>query len=232
MDATTPPFVGIIPTGLPLITNPTSAPSQTAFLYTLPARPFSHIVVFLLPGKILPPGAAIAVYIQRPNSDPPFKFLGGVGPEKESAIFRIKGLVGGGNAEAGVNGGEVDMDAPETPDGNGGITLGISIEPLSDVESKMALLQSQTQQTQFSPMSTTTPTSSALVVANKPGAGRPDTLILAQRIIKNAQNFLASFSGNLANGVEVVPLKAFEEWMKKFEGRVRSDAGFLEREAD
>lgn len=170
--------------------------------------------------------------MQRPNSDPPFTFLGGVGPEKESAIFRIKGLVGGGNVGAGVNGGEVDMDAPETPDGNAGITLGISIEPLPDVESKMALLQNQTQQHQFSPMSTTTPTSSALVLASKPGAGKPDTLVLAQRIIKNAQNFLASFSGNLANGVEVVPLKAFEEWMKKFEGRVRSDAGFLERDGD
>jgi hypothetical protein len=58
---------------------------------------------------------------------------------------------------------------------------------------------------------------------------KPDTLLLAQRIIKNAFNFLASFSGNVNGGVEVVPLKAFEEWWKKFEGRVRSDPGFLER---
>jgi hypothetical protein len=52
---------------------------------------------------------------------------------------------------------------------------------------------------------------------------------LAQRIIKNAFNFLAGFSGT-AGQVEVVPLKAFEEWWRKFEGRVRSDPGFLERD--
>jgi len=52
---------------------------------------------------------------------------------------------------------------------------------------------------------------------------------LAQRIIRNAFNFLASFSGT-AGTVEVVPLKAFEDWWRKFESRIRSDPGFLERE--
>ncbi len=57
----------------------------------------------------------------------------------------------------------------------------------------------------------------------------PSTLVLAQRIIRNAFNFLASFSGQ-AGQVEVVPLRAFEEWWRKFESRVRSDPGFLERD--
>jgi len=57
------------------------------------------------------------------------------------------------------------------------------------------------------------------------------TLVLAQRIIKNAFNFLASFSGTTgAGGVEVVPLRAFEEWWKRFEARISADPGFLERE--
>lgn len=67
-----------------------------------------------------------------------------------------------------------------------------------------------------------------LVLANK----KPDTLVLAQRIIKNAFNFLASFSGNVEGGIEVVPLKAFEGWWGKFEARVRNDPGFLERDGD
>ena len=79
--------------------------------------------------------------------------------------------------------------------------------------------------------STSTPNSSALVPVNR-GGGKTDTVVLAQRIIKNAFNFLASFSGNLDGGVEVVPLKAFEEWWRKFEGKVRSDPGFLERDGD
>lgn len=62
-------------------------------------------------------------------------------------------------------------------------------------------------------------------------AGRPSTKVLAQRIIKNAFNFLASFSGTLGpGGQEVVPLKSFEEWWRKFERRVEVDPGFLERE--
>lgn len=61
--------------------------------------------------------------------------------------------------------------------------------------------------------------------------GQPSTKVLAQRIIKNAFNFLASFSGTLGpGGQEVVPLKSFEEWWKKFERRVEVDPGFLERE--
>ena len=65
----------------------------------------------------------------------------------------------------------------------------------------------------------------------KTGAA-PDTRLLAQRIIKNAFNFLAGFAGNTANGVEVVPLKSFQDWWTKFERRVQNDPGFLERDED
>ena len=108
--------------------------------------------------------------------------------------------------------------------GTGEITLGISLESAESVASQMALLQS-------------TSNSSSLVLAGRGGQGQgktdTETVVLAQRIIKNAFNFLASFSGNIGtNGgreVEVVPLKAFEEWWRKFEGRIRNDPGFLER---
>jgi protein Hikeshi len=165
------------------------------------------------------------VYISLPNANantgPNFKFLGGIGPGKESAIFKISGLTGSGMQNGA--GGEIDMDAPEgLPGASGGeITIGISVETADSVSAQMAALSS----------SNTNPgeQSSALVLA-KPPQQRPNTLVLAQRIIKNAFNFLASFSGNVAGGVEVVPLKAFEEWWKKFEGRLRSDPGFLERD--
>ena len=130
------------------------------------------------------------------------------------------------------NGEEVDMDAPETPTGggiHGDITLGISLESSSSVSAQISALQLSSQPQPTNP-------SSALVIAPRTGTEiqkkGPDTLLLAQRIIKNAFNFLASFSGNINGGVEVVPLKAFEEWWRKFEGRVRSDPGFLERDGD
>jgi len=55
-------------------------------------------------------------------------------------------------------------------------------------------------------------------------SGPVDTKILAQRIIANAFNFLSSF------GSDVIPLKAFQEWWKKFEKKVEQDPTFLERE--
>jgi hypothetical protein len=123
------------------------------------------------------------------------------------------------------------MDAPDS-NGSGAvsgadITLGISLESAESVSAQMAALQSS------HPISSSDANSQALVVAGR-GVGdkKVDTVALAQKIIKNAFNFLASFSGNVNGGVEVVPLKAFEEWWKKFEGRVRSDPGFLERDGD
>lgn len=124
------------------------------------------------------------------------------------------------------------MDAPEGPTGAGGggeLTIGISVESADSVSAQMASLSSASSAA-ASNSAAGGQGSGALVLAKPPAQQRPDTLLLAQRIIKNAFNFLASFSGNVAGGVEVVPLKAFEEWWKKFEGRVRSDPGFLERD--
>jgi hypothetical protein len=207
-----PQLFGIVPTGAPVITTPSNAVSETSYIYTLPARPFNHIVVFLLPGIELPPDTGASVYLAPNTPLPAFKFLGAIGPGKESAIFKVAG-------------GNDDMSAAGTPARE--MLLGISVEPAAQVAAQMATLASSKN---------SGGASSALVPAR---ASAPDTLQLAQRIIKNAFNFLASFSGNVpipgatgTAGVEVVPLKAFEDWWKKFEGRIRSDPGFLERDSD
>ena len=175
-------------------------------------------------GIVLPPNTAAAVYISLPtanaNTGPNFKFLGGIGPGKESAIFKVSGLTSATNGA----GGEVDMDAPLAGTGGAEITIGISVETADSVSAQMAALSTNTGVAGAGGEQ-----SAALVLAKAPQQ-RPDTLVLAQRIIKNAFNFLASFSGNVAGGIEVVPLKAFEEWWKKFEGRLRSDPEFLERD--
>lgn len=202
-----PQLFGIVPTGLPVITVPTSAASETQVVYTLPPRGFSHIVVFLLPGITLPPDTAAAVYLAYPTpsqqgSTPNFKFLGGIGPGKESAIFKI--------GESGAS-------------AAGDLILGISIEPSANVTAQMTTLSAG--KAQSGP--------GTLVLAKK----NPDTVLLAQRIIKNAFNFLASFSGNIPvpgsnglQGVEVVPLQKFHEWWNKFEAKIKNDPGFLERD--
>lgn len=232
-----PQLFGVIPTGCPIITTPTTAPAPTSLLFNLPARPFSHIVVVLLPGITLPPDTAAAVYLaSSPTNEgqaPEFKFLGGLGPGKESAIFKVGGVASNSNA---VNG-EVDMDAPDGGGGRG-LVLGISVESCESVNAQMAALTSSNATLSQQGNTAATP-GNALVRVQNGGAQRTDALVLAQRIIKNAFNFLASFAGNVpvpgssgTAGVEVVPLKAFENWWAKFETRVKNDPEFLMRDAD
>ncbi|PNP41273.1 hypothetical protein TGAM01_v209858 [Trichoderma gamsii] len=200
------PLFGIIPAGQPLITDPTSAPSPTSFLYALPTtKPFSHIVVFLLPNVVLPENSAAAIYLttvrdvaaaQQANSTPDFRFLGGIGPGKESAMFKV-------GADASGS----------------GYMIGVSIESAESVGTRLQELAANK--------------ASSSSNSGSGGASSTPTVVLAQRIIQNAFNFLTSFSGTAGpGGVEVVPLKAFEDWWRKFESRVRSDPSFLEKQAD
>ncbi|KFZ12190.1 hypothetical protein V501_04340 [Pseudogymnoascus sp. VKM F-4519 (FW-2642)] len=192
-----PQLFGVIPTGCPIITTPTTAPAPTSLLFNLPARPFSHIVVVLLPGITLPPDTAAAVYLaSSPTNEgqaPEFKFLGGIGPGKESAIFKVGGTASNGNGSNAING-EVDMDAPEGP-GERNLILGISVESSESVNAQMAALPSSNATLQQRSAAATP--GNALVRMQDGGAQRTDALVLAQRIIKNAFNFLASFAGNV-----------------------------------
>ncbi|KIW90766.1 uncharacterized protein Z519_08549 [Cladophialophora bantiana CBS 173.52] len=189
-------FGVFIPTR-PIITElATVSPNQ--FAISFPASPpFHNVGVFLHPSNLLPPGTAAGVYMQLPGEQG-FKFLGAIGNEKPSALFRV--------------------NLPDSIANNpsaGQVNLGISVEPAQNIQAQMAQLQQQ---------SPTASNSTALV--KRP----PDTRVLAQRIIRNAFNFLASFAGNTANGIEVVPLKSFQDWWTKFERRVQNDPGFLERD--
>ncbi|KAK4176996.1 hypothetical protein QBC36DRAFT_186146 [Triangularia setosa] len=199
---------GLVPAGQPVITVPTTIVSDTSFIYSiLPStspsstKPFSHIVVFLLPGITLPPGAAAAIHLLTPPTNPQsgdfdIAFLGALGHGKSSAIFKLSG---------------------DTT--SAGVAIGIAIEPEAEVAVKMEQLAARTS-------------SKALVPVGGGGQshGGPTTLQLAQRIISNAFNFLSSYSGTTVGGEEVVPLKAFEQWWRKFESKVKTDPTFLERD--
>lgn len=92
------------------------------------------------------------------------------------------------------------------------VNIGISIEQIANIEAQILQLKNDQQ------------TASTAVVK-----APPTTKILAQRIIRNAFNFLSGFSGN-AGGTEVVPLKSFQDWWIKFERKIENDPSFLERD--
>jgi len=185
----------IILPGRPCLTDLATL-SATQFAFTFPSTPtFSHLVIFILPGNVLPPDTAAAVYLQLPNI-PNFKLLGAIGNEKQSAIFKV------------------NLPAMEASDLAGSpVTVGISIEPVAVIQSQLTALEADKG------------TASTALVRRPPG-----TKVLAQRIIKNAFNFLASFAGGGPGGSEVVPLKSFQDWWVKFERRIEVDPGFLERD--
>ncbi|KAH8705466.1 DUF775 domain protein [Talaromyces proteolyticus] len=225
-------FSVVIP-GRPCVTDINAVDVQpgvqpTKFAFTVPALPrFNHIVVFFLPGTVLPPDTAAAIYLQTPNSKqgpngPEFQFLGAIANEKPSAIFKVRS--GGGQAqltEAQQEDDMLDEDANASRDAtNGQIVIGISIEPTQSVAAQMAALDAAREAT------------STDLVRLPPQQKQITTKVLAQRVIGNAFNFLASFAESDPNrrGEDVVPLKSFRDWWTKFERRIDMDPTFLERE--
>lgn len=210
------PLFGLVPAGLPVITQPTETPTPTSLIYSIPTlpKPFSHVVIFLLPGIVLPENTAAAIYLVTPpnpaqgQTAPVSKFLGGVGPGKESAIFKLNESSSSSSA--------------------GQIILGISIEDGASVGARIEELNAAKGSSGSGSQQALVPAGAAAAAVSS-SQQQPSTLVLAQRIIKNAFNFLSSFSGQ-AGQVEVVPMKAFEDWWRKFESRVRTDPGFLERD--
>lgn len=123
----------------------------------------------------------------------------------------------------------LDEDASNLSSGassGGMVTLGISIEPVQTVAPQLAQLETEKPATAGA--------STDLVRHSPEQRQRKEvsTKVLAQRIIGNAFNFLASFAAPDANhrGEEVVTLKSFRDWWTKFERRVEMDPSFLEKE--
>lgn len=218
---------GVIISGRPCLTQfDTISPTQAQL--TVPSSPpFGHIVVFMLPGATLPEGQSAAVYIRVPPSTD-FKLWGELSNAKQSAIFKIRNTsAAGGSNDIGAidNDAMVDEDAAATggPKQSGNaepITIGISIEPSAQVAAALAAQKASA-----------IPKTGLELVRHTPVAtpSQVSTKVLAQRIIANAFNFLASFSSGGAGGNEVVPLKSFQEWWRKFEKKVEMDPTFLER---
>ncbi|KAL4889440.1 hypothetical protein BDV59DRAFT_186531 [Aspergillus ambiguus] len=211
-------FSVIVP-GRPCLTDIVAVDAQpngqaTKFAFNFPLAPsFSEIVVFFLPGTVLPQDTAAAIYIQFPGAE--FRFIGALANEQPSAVMKVRPPARRTEAE------EEDVMLDEGASGTA--TLGISIEPAQNVAPQLAALE-----------------------AEKGSAGGPSTelvrqsrqqkeittKVLAQRVIGNAFNFLASFaeSDPRHKGQEVVSLKAFRDWWTKFERKVDMDPTFLERE--
>ena len=232
-------FSVIIP-GRPCLTNIIAVDGQinpTKFAFTFPLSPaFSEVIVFFLPGTVLPQDTAAAVYIQLPQADPrvppaEFKLLGALTNEEPSASFHVQ-TPHQHRTEAQdedemldvSNGGMNAGDAGKTAPANAIVTLGISVEPYQVIAPQVAQLKAATAAGRHHKPSTD-------LVLQSPEQRKKQkeitTKVLAQRIIGNAFNYLASFA---TSDNDPVPLKHFREWWNKFERKLDMDPSFLEKE--
>ncbi|KAI9375796.1 hypothetical protein BJX61DRAFT_79487 [Aspergillus egyptiacus] len=219
-------FSVIIP-GRPCLTDIVALDTQptgqsTKFAFNFPLTPsFTQLVVFFLPGTVLPTDTAAAIYIQYPGTD--FRFIGALANEKPSAIIPVRPPR---RTEAEDEDQMLDEASAAGAAANSAVvTLGISIESVQAVAPQMAALEGENNSNGVGVAGTE-------LVRQTPQQKGITTKVLAQRIVGNAFNFLASFAeGDPARrGQEVVPLKAFQDWWSKFERRVNVDPTFLERE--
>lgn len=160
------------------------------------------------------------MYAQLPGTTD-FKLLGAIANEKPSAIFKVN-TKAGGPAGGGLGSDDAMVDegvSMEAANGSSApLALGISVEPAQQVAA--ALEQNKARDAAIS-ATTTVSQGNELVVR---GQRSVETKVLAQRIIKNCYDFLTSWGTG-----DTVPLKAFQAWWTKFEGKIERDPGFLER---
>lgn len=187
----------------------------------------NHICVFLLGTVPFPPGYGATVHFHWPGKG--FQLLGmsmqliatrvlnltvcflnyRLSNEKPSAIFRLRGTYTPTTAN-----GAFDSGMSMSPDSTDVVSvLGLSIEPLSDIELQLATLP-------------------AALVKPRPDLSQDPTL-MAEKIVKNLFNYVSGFAGG--NGSVSpqfsIPMGLIAKWYEIFMSKVRNGGiGFLERE--
>ncbi|KIK07065.1 hypothetical protein K443DRAFT_87991 [Laccaria amethystina LaAM-08-1] len=178
-----------------------------AYFQLQSASSINHICVFLLGTVPFPDGYGATVHFFWPGKG--FQLLGMLSNEKPSAIFRLKGT--------GFTSGTSTINAFSAFSQQGvqqndvTATLGLSIEPLSEIQLQMQTLPS---------------------ALTKPGADMMrDPTVLAERIVKHLFNYVSGFTGGSGMSPDVaVPMSVIAKWYESFMGKIRAGGvGFLER---
>ncbi|CAN3371638.1 hypothetical protein DIURU_001856 [Diutina rugosa] len=169
-----------------------------------------HISVFMLPNsEFVDANYTALVYFQVKNGE--FRLLGGINPNKPSAIYKLK------TGDVTNNSGMADDDMMGDD-----VNIGFQIETTANAEAQLAQLAAN------KPATTTTTANSMVVAApvrSTTQASNNDIAELAKRVVGNAYNYLGSFID--AQGK--VPMKAFDQWWDKFLTKLQNNPNFLDQ---
>ncbi|KAF9463228.1 DUF775-domain-containing protein [Collybia nuda] len=185
---------------------------ETHALFELPAAStINHVCVFLLGTVPFPEGYGAAVHFYWPGKG--FQLLGMLSNEKPSAIFRLRGSFTQNTTSSTHSAfSSVNLSGAETPN-NVTAVLGLSIEPLPQIQTQISSLPSVVAQTGTTDIS-------------------KDPSVLAERIVKHLFNYVSGFVGGSGVTPELaVPMSIIAKWYESFLGKIRAGGvRFLERE--
>ncbi|KAF9525256.1 hypothetical protein CPB83DRAFT_818788 [Crepidotus variabilis] len=189
-----------------LQTNLTQVDDTHAYFELPNASAINHVCVFLLGDVPFPEGFGCAVHLYWPGKG--FQLLGMLSNEKPSAIFRLRSTFSSSTTSATQDRFSSFLAAP-----NDVIAiLGLSIEPLAQLQVQLASLQS-----------------AGVLVESRPDLTR-DPAALAERIVKHLFNYISGFTGGGVTPEVAVPMSLIAKWYESFLGKVRAGGvGFLER---
>ncbi|CAG8488375.1 1938_t:CDS:2, partial [Scutellospora calospora] len=209
------------------------------YVFEIPdAGTINHIVVFLLGTVPFEPGYAATVHFLWPGVEHGWKLLGMLSNEKPSAIFRLRGSVIPGTTNAftssnafsfgstkllNYNTDDMSMDVNELSSSNTTsvtATLGISIEPITMVESQIATLPQTSNQQQTSSFGGITP---ELITQ------------ITQNTLRNLYNYVTSFATSstpfgsqiIGTGNTFISAKVFQDWYDTFTRKVKVDPNMV-----
>ncbi|KAI3653432.1 hypothetical protein MP228_001379 [Amoeboaphelidium protococcarum] len=162
----------------------------------------NHICVFLT--QTLPANVGASVHFQFVNSG--WKLLGVLTNEKPSAIFKLKGF----DQIQNLGGSQSSMSIATTQGQRINAQLGISLEPIDQVQNQMAEMQrarqSQQQQQQ-----------------QQVSIASGDKQQIAESILRQLYEFITSFVSDIGTQSNAtIPLRAFQEWYNKMTTKIKN----------
>jgi len=179
--------------------------SETELLFVVPScDDVNHVVVFLTGSQPLPPGLVAGIYLHWPKPTPGWFMLGHISNEKPSAIYKIAKP-----KENALTNMFVGMQTSSFlgQDVNSTAQIGISVEPLAQINEKTPATISER------------PSTSTTFVE------------FTQKMLNNVFNYCSSFARKQCEmtpepNESFVPLSSLQKWYETFQRRMAMDQNF------
>jgi hypothetical protein len=153
--------------------------------------------------------------------------------EKPSAIFKLKGVVPSSQPVLAFGG-------PSSPSSTSSANIGISCEPIADVQAQIASLHANSSSSLSSSSNNNASSGAVVSIRNNPN----EVLTIALKCAKNFLNYLSSFvqqsapSGSSLHAIlqdqstQTALLGLCERWYKNLETKTRNGVDWINREQD